>query len=33
MADIVTMFHSWMSFIPKITYMNIVEIIIITFLI
>ena len=33
MAHIVTMFHSWMSFIPKITYMNIVEIIIITFLI
>lgn len=33
MADIVTMFYSWMSFIPKITYMNIVEIIIITFLI
>ena len=33
MADIVTMFHSWMSFLPKITYMNIVEIIIIAFLI
>ena len=33
MADIVTMLHSWMSFLPKITYMNIVEIIIIAFLI
>lgn len=28
-----TMFRSWMSFLPKITYMNIVEIIIIAFLI
>ncbi len=33
MADIFGMFHSWMSFLPKITYMNIVEIIIIAFLI
>lgn len=33
MADIMTMFRSWMSFVPKITYMNIVEIIIIAFLI
>ena len=33
MADIMTMFRSWMSFLPKITYMNIVEIIIIAFLI
>ncbi len=33
MAEILTMFRSWMSFIPKITYMNIVEIIIIAFLI
>ena len=33
MADIFGMFHSWMSFLPKITYMNIVEIIIIAVLI
>lgn len=33
MEDILTMLHSWMSFLPKITYMNIVEIIIIAFLI
>ena len=33
MAEIVEMFRSWMSFLPKITYMNIVEIIIIAFLI
>ena len=33
MAEILTMFRSWMSFLPKITYMNIVEIIIIAFLI
>lgn len=33
MADILEMFHSWMSFLPKITYRNIVEIIIIAVLI
>ena len=33
MADIAAVLHSWMSFLPKITYMNIVEIIIIAFLI
>jgi len=33
MTDMLTVFRSWMSFIPKITYMNIVEIIIIAFLI
>lgn len=33
MAEIFQMFHSWLSFLPKITYMNIVEIIIIAFLI
>ena len=33
MEDILAMLHGWMSFLPKITYMNIVEIIIIAFLI
>ena len=33
MAEIFQMFHSWLSFLPKITYMNIVEIAIIAFLI
>lgn len=32
MADVATMLHGWMSFLPKITYMNIVEILIIAFL-
>jgi len=33
MEEIIEMFRSWMSFLPKITYRNIVEIIIIAFLI